>query len=65
MGLQEKTLIVEDDESLRLLYSTELSNEGYECLLVGNRDLTELKATIKGLLDKKRKAEESGFPQRR
>lgn len=133
MGLQGKILIVEDDESLSLLYSTELSDEGYECLLVGNgkeairvlrevrpdliildivmpvmdgmealgriigqyrdipiilhssypgykedfmswsadayliksSDLTELKATIKDLLDKKKKADEPGFPQRR
>jgi len=36
MGLQGKILIVEDDESLRLLYSTELSDEGYECLLARN-----------------------------
>ena len=133
MGLQGKILIVEDDESLSLLYSAELSDEGYECLLAKNgkeairvltevrpdliildivmpvmdgmevlgriigkyrhipiilhsshqgykedfmswsadayviksSNLTELKAKIRDLLDKKKKAEESGFPQRR
>jgi two-component system response regulator (stage 0 sporulation protein F) len=44
--MKKKILVVEDEESLRLLYEEELKSEGYEVLTAGNgREAIELLET--------------------
>ena len=46
--MKKKILVVEDEESLRLLYEEELKSEGYEVLTAGNgREAIELLETGK------------------
>jgi len=46
--MKKKILVVEDEESLRLLYEEELKSEGYEVLTAGNgREAIELLETEK------------------